>query len=184
MSPSGPGRLIAIVGPSGVGKDTLMAGMAAARPGLHLVRRVITRDPSAGGEPCEAVTEAEFAARRAAGAFCLHWQAHGLHYGIPQAVRARVAGGEVALVNLSRGVLSEARAAFPQLAVLNVTARPETLAARLAGRGRESVAEIALRLARADKPLPEGVVAIRIANDGPLEETVARTLRVLFPVSA
>ncbi|MEM6634576.1 MAG: hypothetical protein AAF667_01675 [Pseudomonadota bacterium] len=33
------GRLIAVVGPSGVGKDSVMAGIKAAVPELHLVRR-------------------------------------------------------------------------------------------------------------------------------------------------
>ncbi|MEO0912102.1 MAG: hypothetical protein AAFY59_03810 [Pseudomonadota bacterium] len=37
------GRFIAVVGPSGVGKDSVMAGMAARTGQLKLVRRVITR---------------------------------------------------------------------------------------------------------------------------------------------
>ena len=41
------GRLFAIVGPSGAGKDTLIQGALAARPGLSVVRRVITRPTSA-----------------------------------------------------------------------------------------------------------------------------------------
>ena len=40
-------RLFAVVGPSGAGKDTLMAA-AAHRPGVALVRRVITRPAEAG----------------------------------------------------------------------------------------------------------------------------------------
>ena len=67
------GRLFAVVGPSGAGKDTLMAAARAARPGLVLVRRVITRPESAGGEDFEGVGETEFALRLAAGDFALHW---------------------------------------------------------------------------------------------------------------
>ncbi|HMB13658.1 MAG TPA: phosphonate metabolism protein/1,5-bisphosphokinase (PRPP-forming) PhnN, partial [Roseovarius sp.] len=44
------GRLIAVVGPSGVGKDTLMRAMVAERPNLRRVRRVITRRADDGGE--------------------------------------------------------------------------------------------------------------------------------------
>ena len=78
------GRLFAIVGPSGAGKDTLIQGALAVRPGLSVVRRVITRPTSAGGEDFEGVTAAAFAARSKAGEFALTWQAHGLSYGIPK----------------------------------------------------------------------------------------------------
>ena len=80
-------RLFPVVGPSGAGKDTLMAA-AAARPGVALVRRVITRPAAAGGEDFDGVTPAEFARRRAACDFALDWQAHGPH---PAAARRGLA---------------------------------------------------------------------------------------------
>ncbi len=175
------GRLIAVVGPSGVGKDSVMTAMAARRPDLGIVRRVITRAPGLGGEDYEAVGETEFAHMAATGAFCLHWRAHGLHYGIPASVRDRLADGRDMLVNLSRGVLAEMQAAFPGAVVLHLTARPETLAERLAGRGREPRDVIEKRLARADLSLPAGVRAVEIPNDGPLSETVDAALAALYP---
>ena len=45
------GRLFVVVGASGAGKDTLIAGALAADPRLHWARRVITRPAVAGGEP-------------------------------------------------------------------------------------------------------------------------------------
>ncbi|MBP0484434.1 phosphonate metabolism protein/1,5-bisphosphokinase (PRPP-forming) PhnN [Sagittula salina] len=173
------GRLIAVVGPSGVGKDSVMQGIAQAGPGIGLVRRVITRDPQAGGEDCLAVPPERFETMRQAGAFCLHWQAHGLHYGIPADLRAQVAAGAVLLVNLSRAVLSEAQRLFPGLLVLELTAAPEVLAGRLAGRGRENEKDIAERLARADFALPEGVCSVTLDNGGALADTVARALALI-----
>ncbi|KIC06312.1 ribose-phosphate pyrophosphokinase, partial [Leisingera sp. ANG-M1] len=75
------GPVIAVVGPSGVGKDSLMSALAVSCPQLRLMRRVITRAPEAGGEDYQAVSEAEFSALAESGVFALHWQAHGLHYG-------------------------------------------------------------------------------------------------------
>ena len=176
------GRLIGVVGPSGVGKDTVMQAVASARPGIHLVRRVITRPSKAGGEDFEGVSEQEFGRRVVRGDFALHWQAHGLQYGIPRDISDRLSHGQTALVNLSRAVLREAQARFPVFSVLSLTARSEVLAARLAGRGRESAEEITRRLARADYALPEGLTeVVTIDNSGTLADTVDAVLKALAP---
>lgn len=178
------GRLIGVVGPSGVGKDTLMAGLSHAFTEFELVRRVITRDGTLGGEDFEAATPDEFQRRAAAGDFCVHWEAHGLLYGIPDAVRFRIGKGEQMLVNLSRNVLTQVAEVFPNFEVLNITASPETLAKRLQGRGRETRDEIARRLARSVKPFPTGLAVHTIHNDGLLEDAVSEALRLLQPVRA
>lgn len=178
------GRLIAVVGPSGVGKDSVMAGIRAALPALHVVRRVITRAPELGGEDYDAVNTALFHDMAAQGAFALHWGAHGLYYGIPASVTDQLSRGTDCLANLSRKALAEAAGVFPALVILNVTARPEILAHRLAARGRETEDEIAKRLAQADTPLPDGLEVIHLANDGALSETVARATALLHPVRA
>ena len=175
------GRLIAVVGPSGVGKDSVMAGLHAALPRLHLVRRVITRPPSPGGEVHDAVTAAQFRALVAEGAFALHWEAHGLSYGIPITLRYQLGKGTDCLANLSRHALERAAEVFPRLTVLHITARPETLARRLVLRARETETDIAARLAQADKPLPAGLDVHHLANDGPLSDTVARAVALLQP---
>ncbi|GAB5468053.1 MAG: phosphonate metabolism protein/1,5-bisphosphokinase (PRPP-forming) PhnN [Rhodospirillales bacterium] len=178
------GRLIAVVGPSGVGKDSLIAGIVAAAPCIRPVRRSITRAAGLGGEAYEALTPEAFAEAARCGAFCLHWQAHGLLYGIPAGALEEVRGGATCLANLSRGALVQAAQVFPSLTVLKVTASAEALARRLALRGRENSSEIARRLAQADKPLPAGLTVIEVRNDGPLAATVASALAALQPVRA
>lgn len=177
------GRIIAVVGPSGVGKDSVMQGLAAVMPHLHLVRRIITRAPDQGGEDYDAVSVAQFQDMADNGAFAVHWAAHGLHYGIPQTVRYQLNKGTDCLANFSRKALRAGADAFPSFTVLNVTAAPETLATRLAARGRETEADIERRLAEADKPLPEGLTVLTLSNDGPLHQTIARAVSLLHPVS-
>lgn len=176
------GRLVGVVGPSGVGKDSVMRALAEARPDIRLVRRVITRPAEAGGEVFDGVSAAEFARREAAGDFALSWRAHGLCYGVPVSVEAQLGEGHICLVNLSRSVLGEARARFADFSVLHLTAPRAVLARRLAGRGREGAEAIEDRLSRADFALPDGLPGVvQVANDGALQDTVARVLAVLQP---
>ena len=168
--------LIAVVGPSGAGKDMVMEGLRAAladEPRFVFIQRAITRPATAGGEAHEALSQAEFARRD----FALQWHAHGLQYGIPRAIEAELAAGRLVLANLSRTVLEQAAARYP-FAVLEITAPPAILAARLAARGREGAADIAARLAR-DAPLPPGLRILRVVNDGTPEVAIARAAALL-----
>ncbi|WP_428512506.1 phosphonate metabolism protein/1,5-bisphosphokinase (PRPP-forming) PhnN [Roseovarius sp.] len=176
------GRLIGVVGPSGVGKDSVMQALAARHEGVRLVRRVITREADSGGEDFEAVSEEVFAARARAGAFVLHWRAHGLRYGVPVSVREDLAVEHLCLVNLSRSVLADAQAMFPGFAVVHLTAPGKVLAARLATRGRESAEVIAARLERAGFALPGGLNhVIRVENTGTVEEAAQAVWAQLQP---
>ncbi|MFD1807739.1 phosphonate metabolism protein/1,5-bisphosphokinase (PRPP-forming) PhnN [Gemmobacter lanyuensis] len=123
------------------------------------------------------MTEAEFDALAASGAFALHWRAHGLRYAIPV---AQLAGTGTVLLNLSRAVLPDAARRFPDLTVVLVTA-PAVLAARLAGRGRESGDDQVRRLARADFALPDGLAVRQVLNDGTPALGLVRFLAALQP---
>lgn len=173
--------LVAVVGPSGAGKDTLMAG-ARMRiepdPRFRFVRRSITRPASAGGEDHDPTDRDAFLRRRDAGGFALWWEAHGLLYGIPRDIEADLAAGRCVVANLSRGALAEAASRYPLL-VLEITAPPEILAARLAARGREDPATIAARLAR-EAPLPPSLRVRRVVNDGPPEAGAAEASAALL----
>lgn len=169
--------LILVVGPSGAGKDTVL-GMAHrgldSDKRFRFVRRVITRPVHAGGEAHEPVSEAEFAQRQ----FALKWQAHGLYYGIPLDVVNDLARGIVVVANVSRGIIAEAARRFP-VQVIEVTAPPDVLAARLAGRGRETAEDVAQRLAR-DVSIPGDVSVDTIINDGTPAEAADRFISALI----
>lgn len=158
-----------------------MQALADASPGLGVVRRVITRPPEPDGEDHVTVSEREFRTLAAQGTFLLHWSAHGLSYGIPSNVTADLARGRDLLVNLSRSVLRQAAEAVARFEVVALEATPQVLAARLAGRGRETAEDIAARLSRIADPLPEDLRTHRVDNSGALSDTVADIRARLYP---
>jgi phosphonate metabolism protein PhnN/1,5-bisphosphokinase (PRPP-forming) len=172
----GAAMLVLVVGPSGAGKDTLLDAARLALQGdarFRFARRVITRPAVQGGEAHEAVSPDEFATRR----FALRWHAHGVDYGIPDAIESDLAAGRIVVASVSRGVIAEAASRY-DVRVIVVTAPPATLAARLSARAREDGAAIAERLAR-DVPLPDGVVTETVHNDSTLAEGIDRFLAAL-----
>ena len=175
------GAFVAVVGPSGAGKDTLIAHAKAAladEPQVDFVRRVITRPCDGETEDHDTLADAEFAEALAAGAFALAWEAHGLRYGLPAGVDLAIENGHVAVANVSRGALPLLRQRYANVAVVEVTADPEILAARLAGRGRESRGEILARLARTVSCDTTGP-SITLDNGGPKEIAGDRLVAII-----
>ena len=176
------GLLVLVVGPSGSGKDTLMTGAAKALADdarFCFARRVVTRP--AAGEDHDVADAAAFAARRDAGGFALHWEAHGLHYGLPVEILEDLRRGRAVVANVSRGVLAEAAARFPTL-VVEITVSDWVRAIRLRKRGREAPEEVSARLAR-DVPLPQGLPVFTLVNDGPVDHGVAAFVDFLLDVT-
>ena len=171
--------LVLVVGPSGAGKDTLLAA-ARAQLGedarFRFVQRVVTREPSPT-EPFESVSPAEFDARKAADGFALSWRAHGMQYGIPADITVDLAQGRVVIANVSRAVVAEAASRFPTH-VVEITAPADILARRLAARGREDAVDMARRLSRAIE-LHADVERTAIQNDGTVEQGARKLVAAL-----
>lgn len=176
------GPLVLVVGPSGAGKDTIMAGARAALgddPRYLFARRIITRPAEAGGEEYLSVSPQAFDWVEAQAGFALSWRAHGLAYGIPISIRGHLDAGGIVVANASRAIIPEARRRFSRLAIILVTASPVVLARRLAARGRESEADIAERLRRGDAFAVEGSDVHVIRNETSVEDAVQQMRDVL-----
>lgn len=177
VPPLNTGRLLLVVGPSGVGKDSLLDGARAHfadDPTVIFSKRSITRPANAGGEVHTPISDVAFHAHVRNGDYALHWDAHDLYYGVPIAIDDDLQQGRSVVVNVSRAILGHARTTYGDLTVLSITTHPEILAERLRGRGRESEDDIQRRLARAQAMKPNGPDVIEIDNSGLLIEGIAR----------
>ncbi|MCR6476806.1 phosphonate metabolism protein/1,5-bisphosphokinase (PRPP-forming) PhnN [Variovorax sp. ZS18.2.2] len=163
------GRLVYVAGPSGAGKDSLLAWLRhrlAPDAPVSFARRTITRAATADGEQHDSIDLPGFLRLREAGAFGLDWEANGLHYGVRHAELPPQQRSEVVIVNGSRAYLPAAMQRYPDMTVVHVTASVQTLRQRLMARGRESAGMVEARVQRAlDFRMPPGVAAIEIHND-------------------
>ena len=178
------GAFVAVVGPSGAGKDTLIrlaASHFAGDHGFHFARRFVTRKADPDAEDHAEIDEVEFERRESADDFSLCWRAHGLGYGLDASLLQRVARGQSVIANISRRQIGDAAAVFPRLAVAHVIVAEELLVERIVKRGRED-RPAAIARARREAPLdlPRTIWrAAEIDNSGPIEQGVARFVEFL-----
>jgi ribose 1,5-bisphosphokinase len=172
MPPLVNGPLFYVMGPSGAGKDAVLGRARALLPAdtsVVFAHRYITRPPEASGENHIALSEQEFAMRRAHGLFAFHWQAHGNHYGIGREIHAWRKAGLTVVVSGSREHFQNVAGIDPDTYPILITAPAERLRDRLAARGREDQAAAALRLERSDAYDVHDPRLITIMNDGLLD---------------
>jgi len=162
------GAWIFICGPSGVGKDSVIASAQQTmqeRQDIIFSRRLVTR-PAQTGSDHDPVTETDFLGLMQTGGLSWHWKAHGFYYGIARRYAADVQAGRLVVVNGSRAHVNQL-APSPAVRVVQITADPAQLAARLKLRGRDADSAVAERLAR--NALFTGMQAERvIVNDSTL----------------
>ena len=169
------GKLILVVGPSGVGKDTLLdtaKEYLAEEDRFIFPRRYITRSAQAGGENHHALSAANYSRMKADGRFVLSWDAHGLQYGVPVSTIRDIANGNTVIVNVSRSVIEDAQKIYPDVVVACITAHAETLRSRLLARGRETAQDIEKRIKRASAYSLSGPHIHPIDNSGTLSVAV------------
>jgi len=170
--PLGDGVFVAVVGPSGAGKDSLIAyarGRLSGAGAIDFVRRVVTRPSDRTTEDHDSLSEEDFAEAEARGAFALSWRAHGLSYGLPAGVDRNVEAGHVVVANLSRAAIPSLTRRYADVVVVEVVAAPDILASRIAGRARESAGDVAARLTRQAGIDAGDATVVTLDNSGALE---------------
>jgi phosphonate metabolism protein PhnN/1,5-bisphosphokinase (PRPP-forming) len=177
------GRLFYIVGPSGVGKDSLLQWVKNQLPndaGPVFARRSITRAAHAS-EAHEPMTPESFRQAAQAGHFSLRWQANDTCYGIRRGMEAELKTGRDVIVNGSREYIPQLRQLFPDARILWIAANPAMIRQRIESRSRETGAALEKRLLRTTEfTAQETDGAIHIDNSGPLEVAGHRLLEILL----
>lgn len=170
------GKWVFVCGPSGVGKDSVIAWTAralASQSDIVFARRLITRAAHPTSDH-DAIGEHDFLLLQQSGGLRWCWQAHGFHYGIAQHYASHVSAGRIVVVNGSRRHV-DGLPASPDVKRVEITASPEKIAVRLGQRGRDTQQELVQRLARnaALEETNPAKVDLSINNDGEVAESGA-----------
>jgi guanylate kinase len=191
---AGPGRLVVISGPSGVGKGTVVAALCERRPSLRVSVSATTRarrPHEVDGGHYFFLTEEEFDRLVEADGF-LEWaEFNGHRYGTPlHAVREALAQGHTVLLEIEVQGALQVRGRVPDaVLVFLMPPDPGELARRLHGRGTESADEITDRLSIADQEMAlaqalRGDVFDHVVVNRVVEEAAEEILRILDEPSA
>ncbi|MGD0123194.1 MAG: guanylate kinase [Candidatus Limnocylindrales bacterium] len=144
--------LVIISGPSGVGKDTVIAALQKRghRPEYHYVVTCTTRSRRPNeidGVSYNFMSPADFAALRDSGELLEANEVHGNWYGTPRAgVRRALAGGQHAILKIDVQGAHVVKASIPEaLLIFVVPPSVETLVEHLKARRTESPEQLAIR---------------------------------------
>lgn len=170
-----------LVGPSGVGKDSVLEEIKyrniTQNPPLIVADRFITRNVREGDDNHIAISEGSFKAKKSNHQFLFDWESHGFKYGIDIQALDYLEDGFNVIVNGSRAYITQAKNIVSDIEIIWLSVSQNVLRDRLFARARESEIEIEARLKRAqemEKLKPKGCKTVY--NDGPIENTVEQVL--------
>lgn len=177
------GTMFYLMGPSGVGKDTLLNYLRQRCPSEILIaHRYITRPIGNSPEEHIPVTEDEFQARKESGFFSFTWQAHGFWYGVSYEVEQRLNQGRHVVINGSREAYARAWERFPSCRGILIQADPYLVQARLTARGRENKVQLVKRLERSNALKFRNKKVITLNNNSSPEQGGFQLLKAIQEV--
>ena len=176
------GRLVLVVGPSGVGKDSVLRYAMARFAGdarFVFPRRCVTRAVDIAAEDHDSLDECTFDELAGQGAFALKWEAHGHKYGVRNDIHAELQRGCIVAVNVSRTIIAEVAGRYQNAVVIEITADPAIREVRLAARGREAAADVRRRTQRQVATPAHALQHHVIRNDGNISDAGDEFCRLL-----
>jgi len=185
-APSRHPLLVVISGASGVGKDSLLAGLKASGGGYHFAVTATTRPrrpDEVDGRDYHFLARQRFEEMLAAGELLENAVVYGERYGVPKAeVREALARGQDVVVRTDVQGAATIKGALPQaVTIFLAPASIAELEERLRLRAADSQEQLRLRLATARRELDAACHFdhVVVNAEGKLEEAVGEVERII-----
>ena len=186
VGPDNGPLLVVISGPSGVGKDAVIAQMRDSEPGLTFAVTATTRPMRAGevdGRDYVFLGPERFVAMLEADGFLEHAEVYGNRYGVPrEGVRAALDAGSDVIVKIDvQGAATIRRIAPDALLIFLAAPSAQELERRLRERKTDSPEQLAVRIETAQHETQQADwFDVTIVNEtGAVGETVARIVETI-----
>jgi guanylate kinase len=190
-----PGKLVLVIGPSGVGKSVVLRGLKERHPELVFPRSATTRPrrPGEGNDLYRFLTEAEFEAL-VRGGKVLEWAVvhGGARYGtlveeiIPMIERDQVVVREVDIQGFhsirTHPLFSGLKPRYSLRSIFILPENREQLIERIRHRAPISEGELTKRIASMDREIADARLcdAQVVNREGKLPDTIAEIERIIF----
>lgn len=179
------GNLVVISGPSGSGKNSVLAEVRQSVPNLAYSVSATTRAPRHGemdGVHYFFVKHDEFVAMMEAGGFLETAEFCGNYYGTPRSlVQERLDAGEDVIMDIEIRGADQVRAAMPDAVfIFLVPPSYAELRARIERRGSESPEAVRRRLARAAEEIPAVFRYDYVVMNSRLDQAVDRIRSIIL----
>lgn len=171
-------KIVLIVGPSGVGKDTLLKEVKKLLSSVNFIQRYITRKPDYN-ESNYYLDEYAFEILKNSGFFISTWNAHGNYYGI---AKNSITSG-LNIISISRSKIKDFESYCENVYTINITVTKEILRKRLESRNRESSDEIEKRLNRSYETI-DAKNLINFDNSDTIENSVKKLFELLNKIES
>lgn len=179
------GNLFVVSGPSGSGKNSILALVRQSLPDLTYSISATTRAPrrnEVDGVHYSFLTKEEFAERLRGGGFLEHAEYCGHSYGTPRAfVEDKLCAGKDVIMDIEIRGADQVRIAMPE-AVFIFLMPPsiEELANRIRRRGTESAEAMEQRLKKATEEIPSVFRYDYVVLNQNLEEAASRVRSIIL----
>ena len=124
------GTLFTVVGPSGVGKDSIL-NAAKNKVDAYFPKRYISRNAEVDNEDFIKVDQSQIDILLKEKRVAIHWYAHNNFYGIPIDIIYHLNKGTNVIFNGSRHAIKEYKQQFPDLKIIYIDAKEEIVLERL-----------------------------------------------------
>jgi len=176
------GSLYLITGPAGSGKQALIDAALENRPDIRRAPLIVSSDSA--HRICEAgtISPDRFLDLMHRDTFALQWDSEGARYGMTHDATRILARGQSLILCCDTSVIEQARALYPNVRAIYITARMDVLRRRLALMAYGSDIEIDMHLAQSDRFRPRDAETVMVDTSDSIAAG-ARTLMNAFPAA-